>query len=149
MTDIAFHFNAPDKLSYSWRLLRKIYLSGATVAVTAEPEVLAELDTLLWSFAAAEFIPHCMAGAPPQTVAVTPIFLAAALDGTSARAVLVNLGAGVPDGFEKFDRLIEVVSLSSDDLQAGRLRWKDYAARGYRSKMYDLADRAERGAGMP
>ena len=29
MTEIAFHFNVPDKLAYSCRLLRKAYLSGA------------------------------------------------------------------------------------------------------------------------
>ena len=147
MTEIAFHFNAPDKLGYSCRLLRKIHLSGASVAVTAEPDVLAELDALLWSFAAAEFVPHCMADAPPETVAATPIVLAACLDGTSARAVLVNLGLGVSEGFQKFDRLIEVVSLSSDDLQAGRVRWKDYAARGYLLKRHDLSSRVEHNAG--
>lgn len=147
MTEIAFHFNAPDKLAYSCRLLRKIYLSGAGVAVTAEPDVLAELDALLWSCSAAEFMPHCMADAPPETVAATPIVLAARLDGTSARAVLVNLGLVVSEGFEKFERLIEVVSLSSDDLQAGRVRWKDYAARGYLLKRHDLASQVAHNVG--
>jgi hypothetical protein len=37
MTEIAFHFNVPDKLAYSCRLLRKAYLSGARVVVTGEP----------------------------------------------------------------------------------------------------------------
>ena len=42
MTEIIFHVNVPDKLAYSCRLLRKAYLSGARVSVTAEPDVLAE-----------------------------------------------------------------------------------------------------------
>lgn len=146
MTDIAFHFNMPDKLAYSCRLLRKMYLSGATVAVTAEPALLEELDGLLWNFSPTEFVPHCLASAPLETLAATPVVLGA---GSVARDVLLNLGAGIPEGFENFPRLIEVVSQSSDDLHAGRSRWKDYAARGYDLKRHDLASRAAGEAGRP
>ena len=149
MTDIAFHFNMPDKLAYSCRLLRKIYLSGTTVAVTAEPALLEELDGLLWNFSPTEFVPHCMAGASPETLAATPVVLGAASDGAAARDVLLNLGARIPEGFENFARLIEVVSHSSDDLHFGRSRWKDYAARGYDLKRHDLASRAAGEAGRP
>ncbi len=142
MTEIAFHFNAPDKLAYGCRLLRKIYLSGAKVAVTAEPYVLAELDTLLWTFSAADFVPHCPAAASPATLALTPVVLAASPAGYSQQGILVNLGHDLPEGFEGFDRLIEVVSLSPEDAQAGRSRWKHYAARGYALKRHDLAHRA-------
>ena len=147
MTEIAFHFNMPDKLAYSCRLLRKIYLSGATVMVTAEPDLLAELDMALWSFSSADFVPHCMASALSDTVAATPIVLASPLAGTSGCGVLLNLGLGVPQGFEKFDRLIELVSQSPDDLQAGRGRWRNYAGRGYDLKRHDLAIRVSSGAG--
>lgn len=142
MTDIAFHFNAADKLAYGCRLLRKIYLSGAKVAVTAEPAVLAELDTLLWTFSAADFVPHCTAAASPATQALTPVVLAASPAAYSQQGILVNLGHELPAGFEGFERLIEVVSLSPDDAQAGRSRWKHYAARGYTLKRHDLAQRA-------
>ena len=141
MTEIAFHFNAPDKLAYSCRLLRKIYLSGARVAVTAEPAMLAELDALLWTFTAADFVPHCMAAASPATLALTPVVLAASPAGHSQLGILVNLGNDLPEGFEGFERLIEVVSLLPQDAQAGRSRWKQYAARGYALKRHDLAQR--------
>ena len=139
MTNIAFHVHVPEKLTYSCRLLRKMHLSGATVAVTAEPDLLAELDTLLWSFSVTEFIPHCLASALPETVAVTPIVLASHLVHSSGRTVLLNLGQRIPTGFEKFERLIEVVSQSHEDLQAGRGRWKEYAGRGHDLKRHDLA----------
>ena len=142
MTEIAFHFNASDKLAYGCRLLRKIYLSGAKVAVTAEPAVLAELDTLLWSFSAADFVPHCTTAALPGTLAHTPVMLAVSPAPYSQQGILVNLGQDVPEGFEGFERLIEVVSLSLEDAQAGRSRWKHYAARGYTLKRHDLAQRA-------
>jgi len=142
MTDIAFHFNAADKLAYGCRLLRKIYLSGAKVTVTAEPAMLAELDTLLWTFSAADFVPHCTAAASPATLALTPVVLAASPAGYSQQGILVNLGHELPAGFEGFERLIEVVSLLPEDAQAGRSRWKHYAARGYTLKRHDLAQRA-------
>ena len=35
MTDVAFHFNAPDKLAYACRLLRKAVGSGSRVVNTS------------------------------------------------------------------------------------------------------------------
>ena len=131
MTEVSFHVNVPDKLAYSCRLLRKVYRSGARVRVTGEPDVLAELDWLLWSFSPAEFVPHCLADAPASTIAVTPILLTETLATPSQHEVLVNVGQAVPAEFERFDRVIEVVGLASDDAAAGRGRWKHYAARGY------------------
>lgn len=139
MTEIAFHFNVPDKLAYSCRLLRKAYLSGARVAVTAEPDVLAELDALLWRFSAAEFIPHCTASAPAATLAATPILLAESLANCPHHEVLVNLGQGIPAGFEGFERCIEVVAQGPEDIKDGRGRWKHYVARGYVLTRHDLA----------
>lgn len=141
MTEIAFHFNMADKLSYGCRLLRKIHLSGARAAVTAEPAVLAELDALLWRFSPGDFIPHCMAEAPPATLARTPVVLTATPADQAPHGILVNLGRGVPAGFEGFGRLIEVVSLSPEDAQAGRGRWKHYLSQGYRLDRHDLARR--------
>lgn len=142
MTDIAFHFNAADTLAYGCRLLRKIHLSGAKAVVTAEPAMLDQLDALLWTFSAADFVPHCTATALPATLALTPVVLAASPAGYSQQGILVNLGHALPAGFEGYERLIEVVSLLPEDAQAGRIRWKHYAARGYAMKRHDLAQRA-------
>ena len=139
MTEIAFHFNVPDKLTYSCRLLRKVYRSGARVVVTAEPGVLAELDALLWSFSATEFVPHCTSDASLITLSVTPIVLAESLDDCPHHDVLVNLGQTIPAGFEGFERCIEVVALPLEDVMAGRRRWKHYVAHGYSLVKHDLS----------
>jgi len=60
MTEVAFHFNVPDKLSYGCRLLRKAWGSGAQVVVIGGPETLESLDLMLWTFSALEFVPHCL-----------------------------------------------------------------------------------------
>lgn len=139
MTEIAFHVNVPDKLAYSCRLLRKAYLSGAKVAVTAEPEVLAELDELLWSFSPSEFVPHCRSSAPEKNLALTPVLLMESFESCPHHEVLVNLSQTIPAEFERFERCIEVVAQTHDDVVAGRSRWKHYAARGYALKNHDLS----------
>lgn len=133
MTRIDFHTRVPDKLAYSCRLLRKAYLSGARVAVIAEPQALAELDHLLWSFSPVDFVPHCRAGAPQASLAASPIVLTKSLGSAACaeREVLLNLGQEIPAGFEAFERLIEVVGLDEDDASAGRQRWRHYAANGH------------------
>ena len=142
MTEVAFHFNVPDKLQYSCRLLRKAWGSGARVVVTGEVETLHRLDQLLWTFSALEFVPHCQLDAPASTVAATPVLLADVLDSCPHHEVLVNLGREVPDGFERFERFIELVTLADDDRASARTRWKHYTDRGYAMKRHDLAQEA-------
>jgi DNA polymerase-3 subunit chi len=103
------------------------------VAVIAEPQVLVEVDDLLWRFSAVDFVPHCRAGAPAASLAASPIVLTKSLAAASCadRDVLLNLGQGVPAGFEAFERLIEVVALDEGDVNAGRSRWKHYKAGGH------------------
>ena len=140
MTEVAFHFNVPDKLGYACRLLRKGAGSGAKVVVTGEADLLRALDTELWTFSALEFLPHChAASADPQVLAASPIVLADAPRATPHQEVLVNLGTRIPDGFERFERLIEVVTQDDEDRQQARARWKHYADRGYAIKRHDLA----------
>ena len=138
MTAIEFHVNVPDKLHYSYRLLRKAYRSGANAVVTATPELLLQLDKVLWSYSSTEFLPHCRSDSAVATTAVTPILLAEQLDVYPPGSVLINLGLQVPGGFERFERFIEVASSSEDDRLAARERWKHYRDRGYALKRHEL-----------
>jgi len=139
MTEVAFHFNAPGKVDYACRLLRKAYGSGAQVVVTAGAELLQELDVTLWTFSPLEFLPHGMAGRLSSVAqARTPIVLAESARSAPHQQVLVNLGEAVPDGFERFERLIEVVTRDDADRQLARQRWKHYADRGYAIVRHDL-----------
>ncbi|AMO24968.1 DNA polymerase III subunit chi [Ramlibacter solisilvae] len=139
MTGVEFHFNAPDKLGYACRLLRKAAAKGARVTVTGRPPMLRELDTALWTFSPLDFVAHCQAaGAPQAVLAASPIVLCDSPRASPHHQVLLNLGDDVPEGFERFERLIEVVSLDEDDRARARVRWKHYASRGYELKREDL-----------
>ena len=151
MTEIAFHFNVPDKLAYSCRLLRKAHASGAQVVITGEVEQLAALDQLLWTFSATEFVPHCRTACGDTgsgsvnaiTQATSPILLAESPKGCAHHGVLVNLGSRIPDEFERFERFVELVTQNDGDKQAARLRWKHYTDRGYIIKRHDLSTAVE------
>ena len=143
MTAIEFHVNVSDKLHYSCRLLRKAYRSGANAVVTATPELLLQLDKVLWSYSSTEFLPHCRSDSAVATTAATPILLAEQLDVYPPGSVLINLGLQVPGGFELFERFIEVASSSEDDRLAARERWKHYRDRGYALKRHELPSTQE------
>jgi len=145
MTEVAFHFNAPEKLGYACRLLRKAVATGARVVVTGEPALLRQLDVALWTFSALEFIPHVhAAGAPASVLEASPVVLTESTRAAPHQEVLVNLGAPVPEGFERFERLIEVVTQDDGDRQQARARWKHYSDRGYAITRHDLAGKEER-----
>lgn len=139
MTDITFHFNVPDRLTYSCRLLRKAYQKGASVVVTGEPQMLTQLDDLLWSVSPVDFVPHCHSMAHAGTVAASAVVLAESLSGLDRDGVLINLGQALPAEFERFERLIEVVTADEQDRLAARQRWKHYASRGYALNQHNLA----------
>lgn len=143
MTEIAFHFNVADKFLYACRLLRKAYASGAKVAVTAEPEVLGELDQLLWSFSATEFVPHYRAGYGTDQLVSRSVLLVDSPAACAHHGVLVNLGMQIPIEFERFERFIEVVTHGSDERLAARTRWKHYADRGYSMQRHDITAAGE------
>ena len=139
MTEVAFHFNVPDRLAYTCRLLRKALGSKAQVLVVAPSEVLRRLDVLLWTFSGPDFIPHAKAGDDPLVLAASPVLLLESSADAPHQQVLLNLGHEVPAGFEHFARLIEIVGLDDEDRQQARARWKHYANAGLAITRHDLA----------
>jgi DNA polymerase-3 subunit chi len=142
VTDIAFHFGAPDKLAYVCRLLRKASATGARVLVVADSITLDRLDVDLWGVAATDFVPHCRYPADASLAARSPVALSDAADKLHSEfAVLLNMGENPPEGFAEFGRLIEVVSQDDLDRQQARQRWKAYTALGYTITRHDIAGR--------
>lgn len=145
MTAIAFHFNAPDRLGYACRLLRKAVSAGAKVVVTGLSDTLEQLDAVLWTFSPIDFVPHCRLESEPRVLAVSPVILATSTESVPHQDVLLNLGREVPNGFERFERVIEIVTLENEDRQYARDRWKLYADLGYPITRHDLTLKASQG----
>lgn len=132
MTGIAFHVNLTDRLGYACRLLRKASASGSRVVVTGPVSELRALDAALWTFSPQDFVPHGLAQAlPPALRERTPILLCESAAAAPHREVLVNLHDGFPEGYEGYERLIELVPAQEGPLRQARLRWKHYAGQGH------------------
>jgi DNA polymerase-3 subunit chi len=145
MTEVLFHFNVPDRLLYACRLLRKAVRSGSGVAVSAPAPTLARLDRALWTFEAQEFVPHLLLRAGEMAaprLQRTPIWLVERAEQAAHHPVLVHLGDEPAEGFESFDRLIEIVSTDPAERDAARRRWKHYAARGYAIERHEVGGAA-------
>lgn len=139
MTQVAFHFNAPDKLAYVCRFTRKATRLDARVAITGSAEDLQRLDRMLWALGSSDFVAHCTHDADEEMLQASPVVLAMDPRTCRHRDVLVNVGDAVPEGFEQFAKLVEVVSQSNPaDRGRARERWRDYAQRGYDIVRHDL-----------
>jgi DNA polymerase-3 subunit chi len=143
VTEIDGHYNMPDKVGYACRLLRKAVGAQARLVVMADPATLDAVDQALWTLQPTEFIAHCRGTDAPHIVARSPVLLAGS--GTPSlpdRPILVNLGADVPSGFERFERLIDIVGSDDADKLAGRARWRHYKERGYAIRPHPYAGSA-------
>lgn len=127
----------PDRTLYLCRLLRKAAGQGAQVAVAGSEQALRELDEALWSFSPTDFVPHCRADSDAMVLDASAIVLGGAPEQVPHHDVLLNLAPEVPAGFERFDRVIEVVGTLERDVLDSRLRWKFYREKGFAPIRHD------------
>lgn len=145
-TAVAFHFNAPNKLAYACKLVRKLQRMDMPLVLTGEPDLLDAISAVLWSFGGpAQFLPHCTSDAKAEVLSRSPTVLTAHLSNALPhQRVLLNLAAEIPAGFEQFERVIEVVSADdADDRQRARDRWRAYTAQGYAIERHDLVMKSD------
>lgn len=139
MTRIAFHFGAAQKWQYASRLLRKAVGRGSRVVVAVDTPDMAQMDQALWAVAPTEFIPHCQSDAAGSVSKRSPVVLVdSAQVPPRVGDVLLNLGSKVPQGYEAFARVIEVVSTDEEERSQARLRWRHYGASGHAIDKHDI-----------
>ena len=138
MTELVFHFNAPSKVAYACKLLRKATSAGARVAVLVPPALMGRLDQELWTFSPLDFVAHVCAPCSPQAMACSPVLLCDDAAQAHGYSVLVNLSDALPKDVSQFERVIEVVTADTSDRAGARERWKQYVAQGYDITRHDL-----------
>jgi DNA polymerase-3 subunit chi len=142
MTNIDFYFNAEDRLQVACRLAAKALKQGSRMLIYApDADTAGRLDTLMWTWPATGFVPHCRAQAP--LAAETPVLIASGEETPEGCELLLNLGAECPPHFERFARLLEVVSVNDEEKASGRSRYRFYKERGYPIASHDLAQAGE------
>jgi DNA polymerase-3 subunit chi len=139
MTRIEFHFNTSERLLHTCRFLRKARAQSLRIVVVGAPTTLKQLDAELWRFQDVSFLAHCTAQDPPEVQRASPVALGSDPHAWGIDEVLLNLGDEVPEGFERFDRLIEIVSSDDHGRAQARVRWKHYKSLGYELLQHDLS----------
>lgn len=143
MTRIEFHFNTRERLLHTCRLVRKARAQDLRIAVVGAPTTLKQLDAELWRFQDVSFVPHCTSEDSTDVQLASPVALGPDPHAWGFDEVLLNLGDEVPPGFERFARLIEIVSSDDHGRVQARLRWKHYKSLGYELLQHDLSKAAE------
>jgi DNA polymerase III subunit chi len=138
MARIEFHFNAPGLVNYACRLLRKVQGRGMRAQVLGHASTLAQLDQGLWTFSTLDFVPHCGVQAPEHMLQASTVLLTEVPHADWHRQVLINLGDAVPEGFDRFERIIEVVTVDELHRSQARDRWREYARMGHELVRHDL-----------
>ena len=139
MPQVSFHFNAPDKLEYACRFIRKAMRHDARVAVVAPIERLRQLSARLWKFAGHEFLAHALQGDDAEVFALAPVVLVESAQASPFHEILLNLGGEMPHGFEAYAKVVEVVSSFDDeDRVLARVRWRSYQSAGHTIERFDL-----------
>lgn len=138
MTEADFYFNAEDRLQIACRLAARTCAERLrTVVCAPDAESAQRFDRLLWSWPATAFVPHCRADDP--LAAETPVLIAIEGDPLPEGDVLLNLAPDCPSGWERYRRVLEVVSREEADRARARARYARYRAAGCTLRAHDLA----------
>ncbi|HEX4586316.1 MAG TPA: DNA polymerase III subunit chi [Burkholderiaceae bacterium] len=139
---IDFHFNVDHPVIHACRVVRKALGSGRTLLVfSRDAQRLSRLDSALWTFSALDFLPHVYADS--ELADRTPVWLSMTAPGDRGRDVLLLLDDEVAPAFEvwfeRFERVIEIVSNEEEDRARARVRFKAYRDRGFAPRSHQIA----------
>ena len=144
MTSIDFYFNAQDRFQVACRLAGKALGQKKRMLIHApDADHASRMDRMLWTWPAVGFVPHCAVHHP--LAAQTPVLIATGDEIAPQCDLLLNLSAACPPNFERFERVLEVVSAEDEERRAGRERYRFYRDRGYPIANHDLAAGSVRG----
>ncbi len=118
------------------KLVEKAFRQGHRIYLsTASDEETQILDELLWTFRQGSFVAH----EPwPGASAEAPVLVGHGAAPETLKDVLVNLSPEIPPGFERFERVAELVDQDEAVKLAGRRRYKSYQAQGYVIQTHNL-----------
>ena len=119
------------------RVTDKAYSLGHTVYILTTSEAqAAALDDLLWTFRQDSFIPH--ERYPLAGEESSPVLVGMALPAEVDAQVLINFTDVLPEGFERFQRVVELVDQHPEGLVKSRERFRQYRERGLTPETHKL-----------
>ncbi len=119
------------------RLADKAYGLGHTVYILAASEAQAvALDDLLWTFRQDSFIPH--ERYPLASEESSPVLVGMVSPADANAQILINFTDKLPEGFERYERVVELVDQNPEVLAKSRERFRQYRERGCAPETHKL-----------
>jgi DNA polymerase-3 subunit chi len=129
--------DADSRLRLACRLAEKAFSPDQRVFVlAASANEARQLDELLWTFRDRSFVPHALVDAPDAHL--MPVLIGTDAAAVASADVLINLGPGVPPGYERFGRIVEPLDGDRERRQQGRERFRYYRERGDSLQSHDV-----------
>jgi DNA polymerase III subunit chi len=121
------------RLRYACGLVEELVREGGTACIrVASTADAATLDDLLWTHAERSFIPHDVSLDPSARTGPPPASPVLITVGFSLpAATMINLGAELPEPFDDYAQLIEIIDAEPTRRDAGRRRFAAYRDRGH------------------
>ena len=129
MTRVLFLHDVPDRLlaAAAWLNLRRGNNAGVAIYVPDSQQA-ERLDRLLWEQSPTSFMPHCAQGNVLSSQ--TPIVFCRDANVQWPHSTILNLSDEIPAHLDQVDELVEIVSLDSTTVAAGRVRFTNYKKNG-------------------
>ena len=117
------------------RVAEKAFQAGLKIHLktSSKPET-EKLDSLLWTFRDRSFIPHQIFDSSKSSCMVT----LSADNGPDDAEILINLCDHIPDNFEQFKRIVEIIDNKDASVNAGRKRYRFYREKGYKPNHHEV-----------
>jgi len=118
---------ARDRWTFACRLTEKAYLRDLRVVIVNGSLADAQaLDDLLWTFSENSFVPHRVCLEAASADSATPVQLTVEPGVPPPADLLVNLSPRVPQAWERFARVAEIIDADEERRRLGRERFKHY-----------------------
>lgn len=115
------------------RLAEKAYLNSNTVYIHCEEnKTVTAIDKLLWTFKEESFIPHTS-----KTDINAPITIGCNNE-TIHRDILINLHPDIHPDWQKFNRILDIVTNETVAKEKGRQRYKYYREANCQLSLHEL-----------
>ena len=113
--------------TFACRLTEKAYLRDLSIVIVNDTLADAQaLDDLLWTFNERSFIPHKICMDEQSMDPATKVHLAVLPTALPAADLLVNLTARLPEHWERYARIAEIIDADEDRRRLRRERFKTY-----------------------
>lgn len=123
---------------FACRLAEKAWKTGHKVFIRVNDATEAAiLDNLLWTFRQGSFVPHTLAE-NHENDPLAAVLIGSGPAPEAFHDLLVNLTPEVPEDWQSFERIAEIVDQEENVRQAGRQKYRFYQSQGVEPATHKL-----------